>query len=517
MKFVWYALFALLLPATLQAKATLTLDGASTDSTITISYVVPESSHVQIKVTSWVGVHAAPQYGFQSPGSYSIVLDKSEFPRGQYSVRLILDRDRNRVARQSFLHSPSGKPVTVTQEERDQYNRSYASTMFVKKKKAVELWDELLTRYPDYAGRGVAFLYSIMARISETDSADVHAAADSAAALIPHSGTYYTIGRILSRLIGPPGVDKKYPLAALVFAEKAIKHIGDVPEAYRNEALYRCLHLRGHCLQLLGRFDEAEKAYNEAIETLASVEGAGTYMDFLQDVWAYQGLASLYEQQGRHGDAIGFYEKAVKSNPRNPELWMALQRNFNLAHGSDVGYEAYSLKLEAEIRGDAPEKQDDLVGKPLPGFELARLDGGTLSLDQIKGNVSVLNFWAFWCGPCMYELPVIARLAQENSGRGVKVVAVHTPLESVPGITKEEFPEIVRNGVRKYEGTFETVWDGKKQNFAVRSGIRSLPVTLVVDREGIVRSRMVGFDPDNAYRKLKAAVDRLTGPSTPPR
>ena len=517
MKTLSLLLLALFLPETLSANATLTLDGASTDSTITIGYVVPESTHVQIKITSTVGVHAAPQYGFQAPGNYSVVYDKSGFPRGQYRVRLILDHDRGKVIRRSFLHSPSGTPVTETRQERDLYNRSYASTMFVKEKNAVELWNELLTRYPDYVERGVAFLYSIMARIPATDSVDVHAAADSAAALIPHSGTYNTIGRILSRLDGPPGVDKKYPHGALVFADRAISHLRDVPESYRAEQLFSYKCLRGHCLQLLGRFEEAGEVYREGIKILESLGGAGTYSDFRGGEWAYQGLASLHEQQGRYRDAIEAYEKAVRAKPRDPELWMALQRNFSLAHGSDNGYEAYSGKLEAEIRGDAPDKQDDLVGKPLPEFALTRLGGGKLTLEQVKGNVSVLNFWAFWCGPCMAELPVIARLARDTSGSGVKVIAVHTPLESVPGISKDQVPALVRNTAGKYEGSFDTVWDSKEQSLYVRTGTKSLPVTLVADKQGVVRYRMVGFDPENAYRKLKVVVDSLNGLSTMPR
>ncbi len=510
MKTISLLLFALFLPETLSANAALTVDGASTDRTITINYDVPESSHVQIKVSSTVGVHAAPQHGVQAPGNYRIVLDKSGFPRGDYSVRLILDHDRDKVTRRSFLHSPSGRPVTRTREERDLYNRCYAVTGF-DPKQAVELWNELLTRYPDFVDRGVAFLYSIMARIPATDSVDVHAAADNAAALIPRSGTYRTIGRILSGLDGLG--EGKYPRTALAFADRAIGQIRDVPAPYRNDALYRCQHLRGHCLHLLGRFAEAEEAFGEAIKILESRGSDGTYSDFQQSVWAYRGLASLHEQRGRHTEALGFYKMAVKSYARDPELWIALQRNFNLVHGSNKGYEEYSRKLEAEIRGGAPEKDHDLVGKPLPGFVLQRLGGGTLSLDDIKGTVSVLNFWAFWCQPCMAELPVIARLARETSGSGVKVIAIHTPQGLAPGITKEEFPKIVQAGVSKYDGSFDTVWDSKEQGFSTRSGIRSLPVTLVADKTGIVRYRVVGFDPENAYRKLKAVVDSLNDDS----
>lgn len=516
MKTAILTLFALLLPATITAKATLTLEGASTDSTITVKYVVPESSHVQVRIVSTGGILAAPQYGFQASGNYTIVLDKSGFPRGDYLVQLILDRDRDLVTRRSFLHSPSGRPITRSRQTLTLYNRSFISTMF-DPKQAVKLWNELLTGYPDYTDRGGAFLHSIPARMSATDSIDVHTAADSAAALFPYPGTYLTIGRFLSGLEVPAIVDVRYPETALLYAERAVKHIGDVPEPYRNEALYRCLHLRGYCLQLMGSFDEAETAYNEAVETLTLLEGAGTYSDFQQGVWAHEGLASLYEARGMPGRALEFYEAAVRGKPWDPALWMALQRNFNLAHGSDEGYEAYSRKLEEEIPGGVPEKQDDLVGKPLPGFTLTRLSGDTLTLEQTMGNVSVLNFWAFWCGPCMAELPVIARLARETAGSGVKVIAVHTPLESVPGISKDQVPKLVRNTAGKYEGTFETVWDSKEQSLYVQTGTKSLPVTLVADREGIVRYRMGGFDPENAYRKLKAVVDSLSGPSAAPR
>ncbi len=92
------------------------------------------------------------------------------------------------------------------------------------------------------------------------------------------------------------------------------------------------------------------------------------------------------------------------------------------------------------------------------------------------------------------------------------MIAVHTPLESVPGITKDQVPNLVRKTASKYEDTFETAWDSKEQSLYVKTGTKSLPVTLVADKEGIVRYRMAGFDPETAYRKLKAVVDSLSGP-----
>ena len=140
-----------------------------------------------------------------------------------------------------------------------------------------------------------------------------------------------------------------------------------------------------------------------------------------------------------------------------------------------------------------------------------------MSLDDIKDKVIVLNFWAIWCGPCRAELPIIARLAKETAANDVRVIAVHTPLEHFPGIAKKEYPVVVRKAVSKYEGSFDTVWDTREQSLFLRSRVKSLPVTLVADREGIVQYKVVGFDPENAFRKLKAVVDSLSAASTIPR
>ena len=89
MKIVILILFAVLLSGTISAKATLTLT-LDARGRFHRQYDYHqlrrpgESSHVQVRIGSTGGILAAPQYGFQAPGDYTIVQDKSGFPRGDY-------------------------------------------------------------------------------------------------------------------------------------------------------------------------------------------------------------------------------------------------------------------------------------------------------------------------------------------------------------------------------------------------------------------------------------------------
>ena len=156
------------------------------------------------------------------------------------------------------------------------------------------------------------------------------------------------------------------------------------PEPYRNEALYRYQSPQGLTACISWADSQRRRMLiRKAVKILESPEGCRHFLRFPGHghVLAYRGLgfASL-NRRGKHSEGrSNFSKRQLWSNPRDPELWMALQRNFNLVHGSDAGYVPYSRNLEAEIRGrSAPEKDDDLVGKPLPVFALQRLGGGTL-------------------------------------------------------------------------------------------------------------------------------------------
>jgi thiol-disulfide isomerase/thioredoxin len=137
------------------------------------------------------------------------------------------------------------------------------------------------------------------------------------------------------------------------------------------------------------------------------------------------------------------------------------------------------------------------AGQPTPALQLAGPDGQAWDLASLRGKVVVVNFWASWCGPCVDELPVLARL----SGRdGVAVVGVNykEPLDTIERFTAEH--PLAYPVLRDRTGEAFKRWT---------PGV--MPTTILVDRAGRARWRTVGEIPPDDTR-LRAAIDALLAP-----
>jgi thiol-disulfide isomerase/thioredoxin/outer membrane lipoprotein-sorting protein len=135
----------------------------------------------------------------------------------------------------------------------------------------------------------------------------------------------------------------------------------------------------------------------------------------------------------------------------------------------------------------------DLSGELAPDFRLSDLDGRPHRLANYRGKVVVLDFWASWCAPCRKELPAIDRIHREYGDRGLVVLAVNSESQKVAA----EF-------MKKMGYSFTVLTDVDGSVFD-EYAVSSIPVTIVVDRKGLVSAHFVGFEGEDA---LFAALRR---------
>jgi len=131
------------------------------------------------------------------------------------------------------------------------------------------------------------------------------------------------------------------------------------------------------------------------------------------------------------------------------------------------------ISLMCGAQGAAPQA---------PAFELYDTKGQALSLDQFKGQVLVLNFWATWCPPCRAEIPDFASVYDEYKDKGLAMIGV-----SLDNMTEEDLGPYIEELAITYPvalGTEKMVDDYKPGRY--------IPATIVIDKKGRIRTRHTG-------------------------
>ena len=135
-----------------------------------------------------------------------------------------------------------------------------------------------------------------------------------------------------------------------------------------------------------------------------------------------------------------------------------------------------------------------------PSLVLADIRGVEHSLEQYRGKVVVVNFWATWCPPCVEELPSLENAWQRYRQQGLVVLAVSGEESDVVTSFLERLPSDI---------TFPVLIDGDMKS-GNRWQIRGLPTTVVVDRSGVVHWRVEGqldFSASEVDEMLLALLD----------
>lgn len=122
-----------------------------------------------------------------------------------------------------------------------------------------------------------------------------------------------------------------------------------------------------------------------------------------------------------------------------------------------------------------------LIGSPAPEFHLTSLTGTESSLDQYRGQVVLLNFWATWCQPCTKEMPAMQTAYDALGNQGFSIIAINE-LEDI---------QKVREHIQEHQHTFPVLLD-PDNHVANQYGVVGLPVSIFIDKTGHVRKIVKG-------------------------
>lgn len=129
-----------------------------------------------------------------------------------------------------------------------------------------------------------------------------------------------------------------------------------------------------------------------------------------------------------------------------------------------------------------------------PDFTLRSLSGENLRLQEYRGKVVLINFWASWCGPCRQEMPILDRIHKRYEPAGFTVL----------GVNVEGEQDKARKIADRLDVSFPLLFDVGQQ-VSEDYALKSMPYTVLVDRDGQIRFIHHGYKPgdENKY------IDRL--------
>ncbi len=141
-----------------------------------------------------------------------------------------------------------------------------------------------------------------------------------------------------------------------------------------------------------------------------------------------------------------------------------------------------ALTLTLAFRRDPHDIRTGTVGKPAPAFAAPSLsDGATISLEQYRGKIVVLNFWASWCIPCKEENPALTDMWERY--RGTEVVLL--------GIVFQDSADAARSYTARLGNTWSSVVDGDGR-IALSYGVFGPPETYFIGADGLIAGRHIG-------------------------
>lgn len=319
----------------------------------------------------------------------------------------------------------------------------------------------------------------------------------------------YSAFQIAKELISEGKADKLPELARLFantieYYEMVSRWSSDL---YKAGQVNESLPLLRQAVEKLGK-DEGHNRYRNVI--MSSYAKALIYLneyqagiEILKDIIDHSPqvnvdeamlLAEGYMQLGRNLDAFKVLEDFLinQSSQEHEAVFDTIELLYHKLNNHKGDYEGYKASIDGRIAQMVETKyREELIEEKAPDFELVNMHGETVRLEDFRGKILILDFWATWCGPCIVSFPGMqAAVDKYKDDPEVEFLFINT-LQN----PEENYQKQVEEFIAEHEYTFHVVYDemiDRSQSTATAFGVTGIPTKIFIDQNGMIRFVSVG-------------------------